>query len=398
MARRLFLTLLALALLVATPAAADLGDRKQSVDTKISQLQGRIAAARQREAALGAEIASVTTKIRALEAQVGDVSTRLAVLEDDLALHQRRLDKITALFDLQTKQLHFLQRQYAEARKRLDYRIVQIYESEQPTTIDILLASRSIADVLDQLDYLSTIAHQDKRIAHEVGLARREMQRTRAQTSKIRASVASETRIVAVRTQQQAVVRDRLLASRGALSGARASKQHALAATKADEQEFLGEVNALSRVSSQIAARIQAAQASSPAAPSAAPSDGTPSSHGLVWPAAGPVTSPFGYRWGRLHEGIDIGAGYGATIVAAAAGRVIYCGWMEGYGNLTVIDHGGGLATAYGHQSSIAVSCGQDVAQGQAIGAVGSTGHSTGPHLHFEVRVNGSPVDPLGYL
>jgi len=110
------------------------------------------------------------------------------------------------------------------------------------------------------------------------------------------------------------------------------------------------------------------------------------------------VTSPFGMRWGRMHEGIDIGAGYGAPIVAAAAGRVIYCGWEEGYGNLTVIDHGNGLATAYGHQSSIAVACGQDVAQGQTIGYIGSTGHSTGPHLHFEVRVNGSPVDPLGYL
>jgi murein DD-endopeptidase MepM/ murein hydrolase activator NlpD len=110
------------------------------------------------------------------------------------------------------------------------------------------------------------------------------------------------------------------------------------------------------------------------------------------------VTSPFGYRWGRLHEGIDIGAAYGSPIVAAASGTIIYCGWESGYGNLTVIDHGGNLATAYGHQSSIAVACGQQVTQGQVIGYVGSTGHSTGPHLHFEVRIDGNPVDPLGYL
>jgi len=90
-----------------------------------------------------------------------------------------------------------------------------------------------------------------------------------------------------------------------------------------------------------------------------------------------------------MHEGIDIGVGYGTPIHAAAAGTVIYCGWESGYGN---------LATAYGHQSSIAVACGQHVDQGQVIGYVGSTGHSTGPHLHFEVRVNGSPVDPMGYL
>ena len=99
-----------------------------------------------------------------------------------------------------------------------------------------------------------------------------------------------------------------------------------------------------------------------------------------------------------MHEGIDLGAAYGTPIAAAAAGTVIYAGWMEGYGNLTVIDHGGGLATAYGHQSRIAVGIGQTVAQGDIIGYVGSTGHSTGPHLHFEVRVNGRAVDPLGYL
>jgi murein DD-endopeptidase MepM/ murein hydrolase activator NlpD len=99
-----------------------------------------------------------------------------------------------------------------------------------------------------------------------------------------------------------------------------------------------------------------------------------------------------------MHEGIDLGAAYGTPIAAAGSGTVIYAGWLGGYGNLTVIDHGGGLATAYGHQSRIAVSVGQQVSRGEVIGYVGSTGHSTGPHLHFEVRINGQPVDPLGYL
>ncbi len=99
-----------------------------------------------------------------------------------------------------------------------------------------------------------------------------------------------------------------------------------------------------------------------------------------------------------MHEGIDIGVGYGTPIHAAASGTVIYCGWEPATATSTVLDHGGNLATAYGHQSSIAVSCGQQVGQGDVIGYVGFTGHSTGPHLHFEVRVNGSPVDPMGYL
>jgi murein DD-endopeptidase MepM/ murein hydrolase activator NlpD len=112
----------------------------------------------------------------------------------------------------------------------------------------------------------------------------------------------------------------------------------------------------------------------------------------------GPVVSGFGMRWGRMHEGIDIGVGYGTPIRAAAAGRVVYAGWMSGYGNLVAIDHGGRVSTAYGHQSSVAVGVGQVVSQGQTIGYVGCTGHCFGPHLHFEVRINGSPVDPLGYL
>jgi murein DD-endopeptidase MepM/ murein hydrolase activator NlpD len=99
-----------------------------------------------------------------------------------------------------------------------------------------------------------------------------------------------------------------------------------------------------------------------------------------------------------MHEGIDIGVGYGTPIHAAASGTVIYAGWMGGYGNLTVIDHGAGLATAYAHQSAFAAGVGQGVSQGQTIGYVGSTGNSFGAHLHFEVRVNGSAVDPLGYL
>jgi murein DD-endopeptidase MepM/ murein hydrolase activator NlpD len=103
-------------------------------------------------------------------------------------------------------------------------------------------------------------------------------------------------------------------------------------------------------------------------------------------------------RWGTLHPGIDLGAPIGTPIHAAGTGTVVWCGWMSGYGNLVMIDHHNGLATAYGHQSRIAVGCNQQVTAGEVIGYVGSTGYSTGPHLHFEVRLNGTPVDPLGYL
>jgi murein DD-endopeptidase MepM/ murein hydrolase activator NlpD len=119
---------------------------------------------------------------------------------------------------------------------------------------------------------------------------------------------------------------------------------------------------------------------------------------GLIWPISGPVTSEFGYRWGRLHAGIDIGDPAGTPIRAAKAGQVIFAGWMDGYGNCVIIDHGGGFSTLYGHQSRLGTGDGASVSQGEVIGYVGSTGHSTGNHLHFETRVNGSPQNPRRYL
>jgi murein DD-endopeptidase MepM/ murein hydrolase activator NlpD len=124
----------------------------------------------------------------------------------------------------------------------------------------------------------------------------------------------------------------------------------------------------------------------------------------LLWPAVGPITSPFGWRihpiFGtrELHTGIDIGAPDGSTVSAAAAGTVEFAGTMTGYGNVLVIDHGGGLATLYGHLSFYSVAVGQVVARGEPIGNVGCTGYCTGPHLHFEVRLSGTPVDPMPFL
>ena len=126
--------------------------------------------------------------------------------------------------------------------------------------------------------------------------------------------------------------------------------------------------------------------------------DGRISGAGLIWPVRGPVTSGFGMRWGRMHEGIDIGAGTGTPIHAAKAGTVIFSGTMNGYGNVVVVNHGGGFSTLYAHQSRRASVEGQAVSQGQVIGYVGSTGHSTGPHLHFETRINGNPQNPRRYL
>jgi len=382
------------ALLLAAPAAGDVYSHKHSVDARISALHARVDAAQQRAERLAAEIASVNSRIHGLETRVGDVNTRLAALENDLALHRRKLDRLTELFRVQTRRYSLLRGQYSLALARLNARLVQVYEQGDVSSLDVVLEARSLSDLIDRLEYVRQLASEDDRIATSVGRARDSAREARAKTRKLRGVVAAETRAVQARTEQVRAVRDELLANTRQLVFARSTKRVNLADVRASERQAAAESQALERVSATLGAQIQAAQAAS----SYSPPSSAPSSSGFIWPVNGPVVSPFGMRWGRMHTGIDIGVSYGTPIHAAAAGQVIYAGWMDGYGNLVFIDHGRGISTGYAHQSSIAVSNGQSVAQGQVIGYVGCTGHCFGPHLHFEVRVNGSPVDPLGYL
>jgi murein DD-endopeptidase MepM/ murein hydrolase activator NlpD len=393
MPRRVLLTLLS-CLLVATPAlAGDIHKQKARIDARISSLQGKIASAQQRESSLRGQIADVTAKIRTLEAEVVDVSARLDVLQRDLALHQARLDKLNALYDLQTRKYLFEKRQYAAALHRLNVRLVDIYTSNDPSALDVILASRSFESMVDQLDYLRAVGDQDKHIAADVATAKRLARTAQLHTRAAKKRVQSEVQVVAVRTYQVGEVRAKLLGSHARLTTARQQQRGTLVAVQESKQEYLNEEQGLLAESAALTAKIQAAQAARSSS-----GDTTPSPSGLIWPVQGPVTSPFGMRWGRMHEGIDIGVPEGTPIQAAASGTVIYAGWEEGYGNLVVLDNGGNLATAYAHQSQIAVSLGQAVTQGEVIGYSGCTGHCLGPHLHFEVRINGSPVDPLGYL
>jgi murein DD-endopeptidase MepM/ murein hydrolase activator NlpD len=392
MVRRAALVLV-LAVIAVAPAGADtIEERKQSVDAQIAELGQRVAATQRKEATLRAQVESASSEIRALAQRVNDISVELEPLERELELRRDRLRRLNELFRLQTERLKLLRRQHAIALRRLGDRVDQLYRQEETDTLSLLLSATSFTDALDVFDYLRRIADEDERVASEVGAAKNRVREHREQTRTTRKRQRQETRVVAVRVGQVRALRDRLAASRSGLVASQAQRQQDLAELSAAEREHLAEMEALQQVSAELAAKIQAAQAA------AGTGGGSPSAAGFVWPVLGPVTSPFGWRWGRMHEGIDIAASTGTPIRAAAAGTVIYAGWLGGYGNLTVIDHGGGVATAYGHQSGFAAGNGAYVAQGQVIGYVGNTGHSTGPHLHFEVRVNGVPQDPLGYL
>jgi murein DD-endopeptidase MepM/ murein hydrolase activator NlpD len=401
MARRLLPLLALVAAISAAPALAGdgIGAQKAAVDQRLDNLHAKIAAQHAQESHLSSQISSLTTQIHGLEQRVGDVSSKLAVLQSDLSLHQRRLTKLNELFHLQTVRFHTLKREYTLAVQRLDMRLVNIYKTGEPTAVDVVLEARSFDDVLSQLDYLGAVAKQDKKVALAVQTARRQVRVARLQTRKVRQGVAQETRVISARTQQQAILRGELLSNRNQLASARAGKSHDLVTTKQQVQDEINESQALAAASAQLAAKIAQSEHSSASGSSTDSSGAEPApSSGFNWPVSGPITSPFGMRWGTLHPGIDIGVPSGTPVHAAASGTVIWCGWMSGYGNLVMIDHHNGLVTLYGHNTSVAVGCNQQVSQGQVVSYSGCTGFCTGPHVHFEVRLNGSAVDPLGYL
>ena len=384
--------------LVISPLASgqdSASERKEIVDGRIGSLERKIQAAREREGVLTSQIEVVSDKIAELQDDVDAASSRLDQLESVLALHQRKLDRLNELYELQTRKLVFLQRQHKEAVARLSKRLVEIYTSERTSSLAVVLQSGNFADMLDQLEFLSTISRQDHKVAHEVESAKLQMQETRNATRKTRREVAETTRAVAARTAEQRAVRDRLAWSQRELATARRDKRSTLATVREDKEEAIGHMRDLQAESAALAARIRSAQSAAVVVPGPT---GAASAAGFIWPVHGVLTSGFGWRWGRMHEGIDLAVSNGTPVVAAAAGTVIVAGWMGGYGTLVVLDHGGGISTAYGHNTTVTVGVGQQVAQGQLIAYSGSTGHSTGPHVHFEVRINGGPVDPMGYL
>jgi murein DD-endopeptidase MepM/ murein hydrolase activator NlpD len=380
------------ALCVPVAFGQSLWDRKNAVDQRIDGLRDSIDRAKAREGVLSTEISDASSRIDALAGDISVLSDRLAALESDLAAHRSRLSRLEARLREQAATLLRLTQQHAVAQRRLEDRLVQLYESNETTELEILLQAQSFSDLLEQLDYFHAIGQQDKEIADTIKRLQGEMRRAKQETAATKADVAEATAILAKKTEEERAARAALLARQAALAAARDSKQGLLADVKQQRHADEEDLDAMQAASAAIAAQLAGSGGSSGGG-----GGGAPSSSGFIWPVSGPVTSGFGWRWGRMHEGIDIGAACGTPIRAAASGTIVYAGWMDGYGNIVVIDHGGGMGTAYAHQSAIYIG-GGSVSQGQTIGAVGSTGHSTGCHLHFEVRVNGTPVNPLSYL
>jgi murein DD-endopeptidase MepM/ murein hydrolase activator NlpD len=366
---------IACAIAVSPVGGAIAQDLQSQLDAKRAQLDE----ANQQEGVLSSEIAHYSERI-------DQVAGEVAVLRNREAIVQAQLDEVKARLRREKHHLEILEARLGRSLKVLRDRLVAIYRSDEPDALTVILNSDGFDDLLDRYEYLKRIEEQDASIVNRVRGLRDE---TRDTVERIEAARDE----IAARKAELERTRMELEAREAELDAVRDRKAGALDEVRDTQQRLEGDIGDLE---GQIQAELQAAQSETTAPLPAGPIQGE-SASGFIWPVNGPVVSPFGMRWGRLHAGIDIAVPAGTPIRASKSGTIALAAPYGGYGNYTCIDHGGGVSSCYAHQSSFAATSGS-VSQGQVIGYVGCTGHCFGDHLHFEIRINGAPTDPLGYL
>ena len=366
-----------------------------------SSLTSRIQAERRKKAEIDrklhekkVELHSAVLRVSGFQAEldqtnhsIGVVNSRLGTLAAQQAQTQRRLA-------WNTLQLNAARKTLALHDKLLKRRLVDTYEHGDLGYLSVLMNSKSFSDFVERWQDLGLLIAANQRAVRERKAAEKTV--ATAQQNLQAAQAALEAQQLAEQRARNQL--DMLAQERENLVAVADQQRHQVAGQVAEIEDLSAAEEAqLVALIREHEAQMAAAQRAAGIVPPSAPGV-------LGWPVTGVITSPFGWRrspFGRspeFHQGLDIGANMGTPVTAAASGTIISAGWYGGYGNYILIDHGGGMSTGYGHLSRIYVANGQQVQRGQAIGAVGSTGASTGPHLHFEVRISGKPVDPTGYL
>lgn len=347
------------------------------------QLQAKLAKVKKQIQQARAEIRHIRKRERAVTADLLATEQRLDATRKRLRQARARLSAVRAEQTKTAARLKELEQRLQQRQQMLARRVRVAYQQGNASTVRLLLGSRDVHDLISRSYVLGRIARADSRLVLAIkqdkeGVAREKarLDQQAREIAQLEAELAQQSRLL----DQQTAVKREILQD---IARDRELKEQAL-----DEWE---------EESRQIAAMLRAMEQT----PRGQARLAKPFRGGLIRPVSGPIVSGFGMRYHpilkvyRMHTGVDIAAPHGTPIKAAADGEVIFTGYRRGYGNTVIIDHGGGVATLYGHCSAVAVSEGTTVKQGQVVGYVGATGLATGPHLHFEVRRNGEPVNPL---
>lgn len=375
---RLVGLLAALLILAALPWTSS-GAKTPSLGTKIKQSKK-----------LKEQIRAVKHKIQIKESEKRSVIGRLSVIESKLEtaqdkLSQNKLRLLDARADLKAtvERLERTRRQLARRRALYARRIIDIYEGEELTYLNVILGSTDMWTFLTRAYYLQRILDSDTNLIKQIKADEAAIERDK---------IRQQQRVVEIQSLQA-----RLEAERNEIARLAEDKRAQLERIEHSKELYEQALDELLAKSQEIEAEIRRIQNT----PSGRIRYARSFKGGLMMPVRGRITSRFGYRVHpitgvyKLHTGVDIACAAGTPIAAAADGVVIMAGWMGAYGYTVVIDHGGGISTLYGHNSRLLVSVGDHVKKGQTIARAGSTGYSTGPHCHFEKRVNGTPVNPL---
>ena len=357
-------------LMVALPVlASDLGEQQQQMQQQMQSQQGKTAVAQQK-------VDSMADQVHKVDIELEQSRAEYKAIQDKLSFTEQQIKANTVILATSEKRL-------AAQNLILNKRIRDIYQNGQLSYLDVLLGANDFSDFTSRIDILERVINKDMEIVLKVRAERALILQTKSTLDRDQASILELKKAV---EEKKKVIE---------LSKKEKDGLLALAVNDRDISERT--YQEMVQTSQRIEEMIRNNQSSY--------GGSRGGSGALMWPTdATYITSPFGSRshpiYGstRFHSGIDIGADYGDSVRAADGGVVISAGWLGGYGKAVIIDHGNGISSLYGHNSELLVSEGQSVRKGQVISRVGSTGDSTGPHLHFEVRQNGSPVNPMNYL
>jgi len=380
--------LMALSMIVTMPGvyAEDTSGSSSSSSSTIDGLKDDLSNVRNNLDQAKGEYDAAVKELKDLQTKISALETQIEEKQGEIDVTQGQIDENDALLETLRQQIEELDNEITDQNSALNQRLRVMYETDDQSMLSVLLGSDSFVDFLTNLDMVQRIHQSDKDFLEELQGKLDDVESKRDQAVAIEATL----------TQQRADLqsqKDQLDSDKAALASAQSRvkeiRDNAAAEVKRLEEESNRIQQELSKMTSQW---------------------GDYEGGAMAWPVRGPITSPFGMRihpiTGQyiMHTGIDIGVATGTPVHAAADGIVYYAQWNTGgYGNLVMIDNGvdangNTIVTMYAHNSSFAVSKGSVVKRGDIIAYAGSTGNSTGPHVHFEVRVNGTPVNPMNWL